>query len=227
MQVFALIAALALGQTGNGDIASVEAIEGAPIGHVNVDVSLGGSWMEDILGQELDADIFGSIGIGYGLNLTDTGELSFELEFAQHNGGADGSFNIGGDYGKGYGYNVAWDGDVESNVFMLNVMWAQTLGSDDHNGIGPYLGFGVGYADNEGTLDVSVTSLYHDSKKTKHVSVSDSGFAWQVFGGVFFRFNENSKIYLGGRYADLGDLYEPLSLEVESLVIEFGYTHSF
>ena len=226
MEAFALIAALALAQTDGTSIASVDAAVEVPIGHVNIEVSLGGSWIEDIGGQELDPGVFGSIGIGYGLNLTDTGELSFEFEYSQHNGDADGSFDVFSRRGKS-GYNVAWDGDVESNVFMFNVMWAQTVGSDDHNGFGPYLGFGVGYADNDGNLDVSGTRLYHDSKKTEHISVSDSGFAWQVFGGVFYRFNENSKIYLGGRYADLGTLYEPLSLEVESLVVEFGYTHSF
>ena len=224
MQALALIAALALAQTDG--TSPVVAAEEESIVHGNIDVSLGGSWLEDIGGQELDGDIFGSIGIGIGLNLTDTGELSFEFEFTQHNGDADGSFDVFSKRGKS-GYNVAWDGDVESNVFMFNIMYAQTLWGDGHNGFGPYLGFGVGYADNDGNLDVSVTRLYHDSKKTKHVSVSDSGFAYQVFGGVFFRIDENSKIYLGGRYAHLGDLYAPLSLEIESLVVEFGYTFSW
>ena len=217
-----LIAALAQTET---DVVIDEAPPEAT-GHLTLDVSLGGSWMEDILAQDMDAGAFGSIGIGYEWGITDTGAISVEFEYSQHNGDADGSFDVFGNRGKG-GFNVDWRGDVQSDVFMLNFMWTQTLFSDDHNGFLVYLGGGIGYADNDGNLDVTITRLHHKSDRSKHVSVDGSGFASQVFGGIGWRFNASHKVYCGGRYADLGTLNEALNIEVESLVFEVGYSFSF
>ncbi len=194
-------------------------------GHLTLDVSLGGSWMEDILAQDMDAGAFGSIGIGYEWGITDTGAISVEFEYSQHNGDADGSFDVFGNRGKG-GFNVDWRGDVQSDVFMLNAMWTQTLFSDDHNGFLVYLGGGIGYADNDGNLDVTVTRPYH-RPKSKHVSVDDSGFASQIFGGIGWRFDAHSKVYLGGRYANLGTLNDTFGIKVRSLVVELGYSYNF
>ncbi len=225
MEAFALMVVLALAQTEDEIIVPVEE---AANGHFIVDVSLGGSWMDDILGQDMDAGAFGSIGIGYELGITDTGSLTLELEYSQHNSDADGSFDVfGRSMGKGQAANVAWRGDVQSDVLMLNAMWTQTLFSDDHNGFLVYLGGGIGYADNDGNLDVSITRKYHDSKKSKHVSVDDSGFASQIFGGIGWRFDAHSKVYLGGRYANLGTLNDTFGIKVRSLVVEAGYSYSF
>ncbi len=196
-------------------------------GHVTLDVSLGGSWMDDILAQDMDAGAFGSIGIGYEWGITDTGAISVEFEYSQHNGDTDGSFDVFAfSQGKGPAANVAWRGDVQSNVFMLNTMWTQTLGSDDHNGFLIYLGAGIGYADNDGNLDVTFTPVYGPTK-TRHFSVDGDGFAWQILGGIGWRFNESHKVYCGGRYADLGTLSDTFDVDVESLVFEVGYSYSF
>ncbi len=224
MEAFALMVVLALAQTDDTSIAPVEE---AANGHFTIDVSLGGSWMEDILAQDMDAGAFGSIGIQYGWNVTDTGELSVELEYSQHNGDADDSFNIASlSRGKGRAANVAWRGDVQSDVLMLNAMWTQTLFSDDHNGFLIYLGGGIGYADNDGNLDATFTPVYGRAK-TRHVSVDDSGFASQIFGGIGWRFDAHSKVYLGGRYANLGTLSDTFGVDVDSLVVEVGYSYSF
>jgi len=217
-----LIAALA--QTP--DDTSIPIIEQTH-GSLTLDVSVGGSFYDDILGEDISSKIFWTIGIGYELPVTDTGILSFEFEFSKHNGDANGSFDVSFGNSRKYNYNVAWDGDVSSNVFMFNVMWTQTLFSPNHYGFAPYLGVGIGYADNDGNLDVSVTNRYFDYKVTEHFDVSNGGFAWQVMGGIGWRFDEHSKVYLGGRYVDLGTLDDALDIDLDSMVVELGYTYSF
>ena len=194
-------------------------------GSLTLDVSVGGSFYDDILGEDISSSIFWSIGIGYELPVTDTGMLSFE--FTQHNGDANGSFNLPGGIGIGRGgVDVSWDGDVQSNVFMLNGMWTQTLFSNDHNGFLIYGGLGIGYADNEGNVEGTATFPYQDPRFL-HVEASDGGFAWQIMGGIGWRFDEHSKVYLGGRYADLGTLSDAMDIDLDSLVVEFGYSYSF
>lgn len=221
MEVFALIAIMALSQPDDTpEIVPVEASNGS----LTLDVSFGVSSYDDILGEDISSKIFWTIGIGYELPVTDTGMLSFEFEFSQHNGDANGSFDLFG-FGNG-GVNVNWDGDVQSNVYMFNVMYTQMLFSDNQYGFGPYLGFGVGYADNEANVDGTATFPYQDPVFLR-VEASDGGFAWQVMGGIAWRFDEHSKIYLGGRYADLGTLDDALDIDLDSLVVEFGYSYSF
>ena len=223
MQALALIAALALAQTDGTDIGTVEAIEVEANGHFIVDISLGVSFMDDILGQDMDAGAFGSIGIGYEWGITDTGSLSIELEYSQHNGDADDSFDITAlSRGKGPAGNVAWRGDVQSDVLMLNAMWRQMVFGNCFL----YLGGGFGYAENDGNLDVTFTPAY-GRVKTRHVSVDDSGFASQIFGGIGLQLGAHSKVYLGGRYANLGTLNDTFGIEVRSLVVELGYSYSF
>lgn len=223
MEAFALMAIMALAQTDDTSITSVEQDNG----RLTLDVSLGASWVDDLFGQELDPGVFGSIGIGYELTVTDTAMVSVEFEYSQHNGDASGSFDVFREIGKGGDYNIAWNGDVQSHVFMLNGMWTQTLFSDNLNGFLVYGGLGIGYADNSGNLDLMRTGRYNKSDKTRHFDASDGGFAWQALFGIGWRFNERSKVYVGGRYADLGMLHDALDLDVESLVFEVGYTISF
>ena len=222
MEAFALIAIMALAQTDGVDPPPAK-----DNGRLILDLSLGGSWFDDILGEDIDPGAFGSIGIGYEWNVTDTGAVSVELEYSQHNGDSSGSTTFGGGTLSRIGQRtVAWDGDVRSQVLMINGMWTQTLWSEDHNGFLVYGGAGVGYADNEVDVDFTFTRLQARSD-TRRIGVSDSGFAWQVLGGIGWRFDAHSKVYLGGRYADLGTLNDGFDIDVESLVFEIGYSYSF
>ena len=216
-----LIAALAQ----PGDTPEITVVESTN-GSLTLDLSVGGSFYDDILGEDMSSKVFWTIGIGYELPVTDTGMLSFEFEFSQHNGDASGSFNAFGLSKGGSRININWNGDVQSNVFMFNTMWTQTLGSDNHYGLLVYGGLGIGYADNEGTLDGTATFPYQ-RPVSLHLEVSDGGFAWQVLGGIGWRFDAHSKVYLGGRYADLGTLNDALDIDLDSLVVELGYTYSF
>ena len=83
MEAFALIAIMALAQTDGMDPPPAK-----DSGRLILDLSLGGSWFDDILGEEIDPGAFGSIGIGYEWNVTDTGAVSIELEYSQHTSGS-------------------------------------------------------------------------------------------------------------------------------------------
>jgi opacity protein-like surface antigen len=217
-----LIAALAQTET---------AIDEAPPlkdnGHLFLDFSGGANWYEDIANQDMGSGGFGSIGIGYEWGITDTGSVSVELEYSQHNGNTSDSFNVFAESGKGRGLNVEYYGDLSSHVFMLNGMWDQALFSDDHNGFGVYAGAGIGVSYNRGNLSYTVSRLYHHSKKSAKVYDTSTDFAWQIMGGIRWQFNENWRLYTGGRYADLGSIADPLDLDVESLVWEIGLRWSF
>ncbi len=206
--------------------APVESAPPADTGHLFLDLSLSANWYEDIANQDMGSGGFGSIGIGYEWGITDTGSVSVEIEYSQHNGNTSDNFSVL-TRGKGRGLDVSYYADLTSHVFMLNGMWDQALFSDDHNGFGVYAGAGIGVSYNRGNLAYTITRMHHHSKKSAKVYDTSTDFAWQIMGGIRWQFNESWRLYTGGRYADLGSIADPLDLDVESMVWEIGLRWSF
>ena len=76
-------------------------------------------------------------------------------------------------------------------------------------GLKPYVGGGIGWA------DVEVDGVYQG--KTIEQSFSESGFAWQLGGGLHLPIDEKMKLGIGYRYFSGPDVTIPASSEINSL----------
>ena len=212
---FVLIAALAQTET---------VIDEAPpkdYGHLQLDLGFGANWYEDFLNQDMGSGGFGTIGVAYEWGLGDTTYVAVELEYSQHNGNTSDSFSLFPKRGKGGEADVGYYGDLTSHAFMINGMIDQSFGKG-HDGWGLFFGGGIGASYNRGNLAYSITRMHHHSEKSRKVYDSSTDFAWQIFGGVRYQFNDHWRLYVELRYADLGSIAAPVDLKVESLALMFG-----
>jgi opacity protein-like surface antigen len=116
---------------------------------------------------------------------------------------------------------AAGQGQLESSSIMVNGFYDFDL----DGAFTPYLGLGLGNSDSD---------VRYAPSNTPVLSGSDSGFAWQVIGGVSYEISESINLFLNYRYFDAGDFSVnssllPASFDIEnnSQSLDFGLRFSF
>lgn len=208
MNPLVLAAVMAIGQSPDGSD-----------GSLFLEFSGGVNWYEDVLDVSIDSGGFMSFGVGMEWDLNSTLKISVEGEYSYHDGDAQGSFKAC--EGKSCLPSIAFDGDLESHAFMVNVLLTQALFSDDHDGFFVYGGLGVGISHNSG----EVTFTYKEYSQT--FKASGNELAWQALFGVGWRFDDRWAVKTGGRYFDGGSVVDDLGIDAESFVWELGFSYSF
>jgi opacity protein-like surface antigen len=165
----------------------------------------------------LDTDTGFLIGGVLGYAWGDTG-LRTELELSYSQANLDG-FDIDWDnWAKGPdGDDLDFDGDV-SVTYIFGNIWYDFGHVFDMGGITPYVGGGLGV----GFVDIDVDAIQGIDFAA---SGSETGFAYQIGGGLLWNIADNINLDLGYRYRGvaLNDYDQSLTSQNVLLGINFGF----
>jgi opacity protein-like surface antigen len=165
----------------------------------------------------LDTDTGWLVGGVLGYNWADTG-LRTEIELSHSQANLDG-FDIDWDDWEGGpdGDDLDFDGDV-SVTYLFGNLWYGFGDMLDMGGISPYIGGGLG---------VGFTNIEIDAIEGVELDASgdETGFAYQVGGGLMWNMADNVALDLGYRYRGvaLDDYDQSLTSHNVLLGINFGF----
>ncbi len=134
--------------------------------------------------------------------------LSLEFEYAFRAADFD---SIGDSTGS-----VPLGGDATASSFMLNFIAEIQFGD---SGFGLYGGGGIGFGIADVDLTVPGLGAANDD---------DSGFAWQILGGIKYHIDEHWMVYTGGRFWNMDDLnFSGVGTDLSTVSWEFGFRYYF
>ena len=177
-------------------------------GSINIyetaDLSKQSSGLEDAL-QEINANLEIDTGLGFNhsIGYRFGRSISTELEFSFK----ESDFGNG----KGSGEKIPLDGDIDTKSFLVNGIYH----FDQASRFTPYIGYGVGMAFHEATLN-------------NHPDGEDKTFAYQLKMGFDMDFSHNMSFLIGYRFFTTDDAnLDFFTLDVTTHSLEAGIKYSF
>jgi opacity protein-like surface antigen len=173
----------------------------------------------DISGDiSLDTDTGWLVGGVLGYNWADTG-LRTEIELSYSQANLDG-FDVDFDsnfHGGGVGFDPDFDGDV-SVTYLFGNLWYGFGDMLNMGGISPYIGGGLGV----GFVNIDIDSI---AGVDLDASGDETGFAYQLGGGLMWNLADNVALDLGYRWRGvmLEDYEDDLNSHNVLLGINFGF----
>ena len=109
--------------------------------------------------------------------------------------------------------------NVQTRSLMLNVI------HDFHNDSSwtPYLGAGLGVVENESEVE----RTNQTTRVVTNAENSESGLAWSLMAGMLWDVNDQWKLKLGYRYADLGEISSGAFADGTVHLADDHYAHDF
>ena len=184
-----------------------------------IDAQNDGAFSDDVLDDpaDVDFDTGGGFSVGLGYRYYPA-PISLEVEYAFR--------YVPGEVRDALGRRID-DTNISAHTIGANLVFD----ADDVVGpIGVYAGVGVGVRISE--LRISTNTIPGDDDDDDFprstTEASGNGFFWQAQAGLTFSIDQQTQLYAGVRWVDLGRLDEDgVDVDAELLNIEFGLRYYF